>query len=258
MVYEQEKYSVYGISNRRAWIKSHISLSEKIIDIGCGTGWSITLPLIQEKYDVYGFDLCSSSIALGTTYAQDLGIEERRLFCSDFSLITYTPHVVILSEVLEHLEDQSLEHLMQLVHRKIDQKGKVLITVPHGYAWFEIENYIYTRLGIKKIFNFLRIESVIIIIKNKILGFNTVSDRVSTVDSSPHVQRFTYYSLQKRLEKYGFRLKEKKGGVFICGPISNTFFSGFKTIQKINVWLGSKMPWIAADLYFCFEKVSDE
>ncbi len=249
-----QSLSVYGLGNRYQWIKSHLSLSAIIVDIGCGTGASVTLPLLKEGYDVYGFDLCKKSIALGNKNAHSFGVKENRFFCLDFTKSTISPHYVILNQILEHLTNDDLDALIKSIYMRMPLGSKLLVTVPHGYGWYEIDDFLYTKCRFKTVLEKLKLESAIIIVKNKLLGFNTVSNDIATFDCSAHVQKFTFTSLPSRLEKYGFALVEKQGGVFLCGPIFDTLFTGFKSVLKVNIWLAKKLPWISSDLYFCFEK----
>jgi hypothetical protein len=71
----------------------------------------------------------------------------------------------------------------------------------------------------------------------------------STLAVSPHVQRFTYDSIQSLLAKHGFEVSSITGSVLIAGPFSNLFFTGLGPIMKINCLLGQWMPRIAAGFY---------
>ena len=93
----------------------------------------------------------------------------------------------------------------------------------------------------------------VIIAKNKICG-NTIELHPSSLDTSPHVQRFTYRSGATLLKNHGFTVTQKKGGSFLSGPFSNLFFTGFKPIMKLNMILGNWLSPLASDFYIVAEK----
>ena len=103
-------------------------------------------------------------------------------------------------------------------------------------------------------FFWLGIENFIIVLKNKLLGKNTVVEIPSSLDNSPHIQRLTYINLPKKLQKYGFKIIEKRGGSFISGPFSNLLLTGFSLIMEVNMFLGRKLPYLASDFYIAIQK----
>jgi hypothetical protein len=76
----------------------------------------------------------------------------------------------------------------------------------------------------------------------------------STLSTSPHVRRFTMCGIQDKLVEKGFKIIEVKGSVLFCGPFSHVLLTGIKPIMRLNVWLGGKMPKIAAAFYVASRK----
>ena len=242
--------TVYGTQTRYEWFKKFLTSTDKIVDIGCGTGVMITIPLMQEHFDITGLDLDENSIGYGKKLLETNGIEKDRLLCKNFSELAFAPNKIILSQVLEHLNNKQVDELLILLFERLPEGGQLLITVPHGYGWFEFESFLWYKIKLGKIISLLRIEGI----KRKVFGINSIEEHPSSLDSSPHVQRFTYFSLPKMLKKYGFQLKELRGGSLISGPFSNVFFTGFNFIMQLNMFLGRKFPIIASDLYIAVEK----
>ena len=52
-----------------------------------------------------------------------------------------------MSEVLEHLHDDELDALLGEVRSRLAPGGRLLVTVPNGYGWFEMEHFFWWRLG---------------------------------------------------------------------------------------------------------------
>lgn len=246
--------TIYGSLTRYEWFRKFLTPEDKVVDIGCGTGVMITIPLIEENFDIIGLDLDACSIEYGRDLLKKTGLPSDRLICKDFGLVSINPHKIILSEVLEHLNDQQIDGLLTLLANKLQPGGLLLITVPNGYGWFEFESFLWYKLKLGKVVNFLKIENYYIGFKNKVLGFNTVLNLPSSLDHSPHIQRFTYRSLPKLLKKYGFKVKEYRGGSFVSGPFTNLLFTGFSSAMKLNMFLGRKLPFLASDFYIALEK----
>lgn len=246
--------TIYGSLSRYQWIKSFLNKNQKIVDLGCGTGSMITIPLIEDGFDVLGVDLDEKSIKYGQNLLLKKNINLHRLQCCDFRELNFSPDVVILSEVLEHIDNLQLNSLLQDIFEKISLGGIVLITVPNGYGAFELESFIWNKLKVGRVLEWLRLDVCYIIFKNKLLGYNTILNVPSSLDSSPHVQRFTYYSLPRILKKFRFKVISKRGGSLISGPFSNLFFTGFKNIMKLNMILGNFIPWFASDFYIAVKK----
>ena len=246
--------TIYGSLTRYEWIKGFINKNQKIIDLGCGTGAMITLPLLEEEFDVIGVDLCSKSIEYGKNIFKNNNISPERLVCLDLKYVEAIPDVIILSEVLEHLTNEQFDELLKVSFDKLSSQGLILITVPNGWGFFELDSFIWNKLKFGKFLQKLRIEELYIIVKNKILHKNTVISTPSSLDSSPHIQRFTYNNLPKKLKKYGFEIIGQSGGSLISGPLTNLLFTGFDFIMRLNMFLGKKLPYIAADFYVAIQK----
>ena len=71
--------NVYGSVKRLDWIRSQIRPGDRVVDLGCGTGFMITLPLLREGVDVTGVDLDAGSVALGRRILTAAGEDPERL-----------------------------------------------------------------------------------------------------------------------------------------------------------------------------------
>ena len=197
--------NVYGHSKRLDWIRSHISLDHTIVEVGCGTGVMITLPLAQASYDIEGVDLDTSSIQYGRDILKRNGIDQNRLRAINVSDIEARKNVIIASEVLEHLDNQGLTDMLDRVKHKLLPDGLLLVTVPNGYGWFELESFLWFKTGLGWLLERTRIAGSIRWVKSALFSCSREEAYPpSTLADSPHVQRFTYGSIQRTLRQHGF------------------------------------------------------
>jgi len=139
--------TVYGIVKRLRFFLSRIEAERsmrslqpaqvRVLDVGCGTGVNMTIPLANMKYSILGLDADSSSIAQAQKLSKGLtnlqfisGTLENRTFPEPF-------HVVICSEVLEHLANPA--KLLTEIRKNLCGGGLLLLSVPNGFGYFEIE-----------------------------------------------------------------------------------------------------------------------
>ena len=244
------KENIYGHVKRLSWIISNISQGKTIVEFGCGTGSMISLPLTKMGYSVYGLDTDRNSIAFGQELFQKEGFDPENLKIMDLSELDLTPDVIIASEVLEHMHGNELVKALCIIREKLKPDGLLLITVPNGYGWFEMESFVWFKTGIGQLLEHLRIVSFICQLKRLIFGKDIEALYPSTLSNSSHRQRFKYHSIIKLLEDNGFEVIESKGSVFFAGPFSNLFFTGIRPVMKINCTLGYWFPKCASGFYF--------
>ena len=238
--------NIYGHKKRLDWIKHDLTKRQRVLEFGCGTGYMLTFQLLLEGYDAYGVDLDDQSIAYGKEIFGSSGLDSERLINSDIRGLAGNFDVIIASEVFEHISNQDLGLIIELIKKKIVGCGTLIVTVPNGYGWFELESFIWFKLGIGRLFDWLQLTRTLLYLKRKILGSYIDAAYPSTLSSSPHVQRFTFSSIKWLLKKYGFEILKTEGTVFFAGPISNLFFTGIGPLMNANKYLGSKFPRFAS------------
>jgi SAM-dependent methyltransferase len=239
--------NIYGHYSRLEWLRDHLDpQSDHAVELGCGTAVMLSLPLRSWGYDVVGLDLDEVSVAYGRRVMRDAGITEEAVRCQDIADYDGPLTAVIASEVLEHMPDDVLDDVLHVIHRKLGPGGRMLVTVPNGYSWFELESALWFKLGLGRIIEWLRIDDVIWFIKRLLLGRYRDAAHPSTLADSPHVQRFTLRGIMRRLEGAGFEVVEARGSALVCGPFSNMLFTGFRRLMALNVALGRRWPAIAS------------
>jgi 2-polyprenyl-3-methyl-5-hydroxy-6-metoxy-1,4-benzoquinol methylase len=210
----------------------------------------LALPLTRAGFNVIGLDLHSQSIDYGKQLFKREGFEEAKLRACDLSQANELYDVVIASEVLEHIDDSGLADILCVITTHLKLGGQLLITVPNGYGWFEIESYLWFKTGIGWFLERTRIAEAVRWTKSWLFGCSMEEPYPpSTLADSPHVQRFTYNSIQQVLAEQGFEVLSVTGSVLFAGPFSNLFFTGIAPVMKMNCWLGQLMPRWAAGFY---------
>lgn len=113
-----------GVKEARRWVRT-LPPRSSVIDLGCGSGFPITVVLVEEGLDVFGVDAAPSLVA---AFQHNLpgvpivceAVQESRFFDRTFDAILAIGLIFLL-----HIEDQ---------HRLIRQFTKIL--VPGGRLLF--------------------------------------------------------------------------------------------------------------------------
>ncbi|MBS1868516.1 MAG: methyltransferase domain-containing protein [Actinobacteria bacterium] len=246
--------NTYGSVKRLRWIERRLRPGDRILEVGCGTGYMITMPLIAGGHDVRGTDLDARGIVYGREVARAAGLDAERLAAIDLREIDERFDVVILSEVLEHQTDAQAADLLALIHERLVPGGRLLLTVPNGYGWFELESAVWFRARVGALVERLRIDVVVRLLKRRLFGEYVDAVHPSAVDTSPHLQRFTLRSIARRIEDAGFRVTDRTGSVLAAGPFSNLLITGVGPLMALNCRFGSRFPALASGFFVAAER----
>ena len=144
--------NVYGHQQRLHWLRDHLHEGDRVVEFGCGTGRLITLPLRAWGFDVTGVDLDARSIEHGRELLREAGLDPEALQTVDLRELPGPFDAVIASEILEHLDDEELRDSLALIHERLVPGGKLLVTTPNGYSLFELENLLWYRTGVDRLY----------------------------------------------------------------------------------------------------------
>ncbi len=251
--------NIYGNIKRLRWLKKNLTSQQSILEFGCGTGFMITIPLLQAGYDIYGIDIDVNSINYGKNIFKEKNLDQNKLILGDISDHPGDVDVIIASEVLEHLSDSELSLYLDIIKSKLKNNGLFLITIPNGYGWFEVESYLWFKLGLGKIIEATKIDRIIRKAKSYITqndyGYHDIP---SSLSLSPHLQRFTLGSIKKILREKGFSIVNSSGSVLFSGPFSHLLFTGISPITRLNNYLGELFPFMASGFYIASQVITDE
>jgi SAM-dependent methyltransferase len=249
--------TIYGHRGRLEWIRSHLRAEDRVLELGCGTGHLITMPLLRMGHDVVGVDLDEVSISYGRKMLSEAGLDPSALVACDLRDLPGEFDVVIASEVLEHLTDEDLDIVLAAVRERLAPGGKLVVTVPNGYGLFELENFLWYRTGLHQLYTSLRDRALgrgLRRLKGKVATDWSEPEHPMTLADSPHRQRFTWRSIQKLLARAGFETVHARGGVQVCGPFTDMLFSGHARVMALNARLGRVFPRSAAGFYLVGQK----
>ncbi|MBI1870779.1 MAG: class I SAM-dependent methyltransferase [Chlamydiae bacterium] len=125
-----------ALKRRAARLLSGLEVFEgaRILDLGCGDGFYLHLLSELGNYDLYGIDPDDRALKSAKRNLADKKIDLRQ---GKIETLPYEDHFfdrIILSEVLEHLQDDRLG--LKDCYRVLKPGGIVIATVPHAHYPF--------------------------------------------------------------------------------------------------------------------------
>lgn len=241
--------NIYGHTKRLRWILARVPPHATLIELGCGTGYMLSRPLAHMGYDVYGVDMDRDSIDYGRRVFREEGLDPERLQAREIAELDVQADAVIASEILEHVSDADLPSLFGAIRARLKPGGELLVTVPNGRGWFELESFVWFKTGLGSLLRRVGIVRLVVGAKRRLLRAETDLPHPSTLADSPHVRFFTYSSIQSLLRRHGFEITSATASVLFAGPFSNLFFTGIEPVMRLNGALGNRFPRIAAGYY---------
>jgi SAM-dependent methyltransferase len=199
----------------------------KVLDIGCGNGSQLAIPLAAGGYQVTAVDPHLQSIERGRSLAPD--VDFRAGVLSDLPASGY--HCVVISEVLEHLDQP--EELLSAALPYLADSGVLIVTVPNGYGEFEFDRRAYQTLRVDKIVTRLRA---------LIRGGKSMHGMAGSDDDSPHIQRFTLGRLRRAFARNNLLVLESRGMSLFSGPFVAHLLGGSNSFININAAVADYLP----------------
>ena len=218
--------TLYGLNKRLLFISEALApLSDpSILDIGCGTGEFLTLPLARKGWRITGLDIHPASVESATVLAADL--PRAKFVCATLDHVANRFEAIILSEVIEHVSDPHM--LLEKIRLKLKENGVLILTLPNGYGPFEIDQYLSKK-------NFLWIRSLygwyVRRIREKDKAVATHNEE------SPHINFYTWPAIQELIQLSGFRVVKYRARTFIAGDYASVLLHALRVMRVPTEWL---------------------
>ena len=148
--YDHVFHSNHGIQSK--WhhlkflvVKNALGLCGRHLDIGCGPGTLIGL--LDGTGELIGIDVSKNQ----TDYAQSrYGDSLRQFQCSTVEGLPFNDNrfdSISLVELVEHLPEGRIQHLLREVRRVLKPGGKVVLTTPNYSSLWPLLEWLLNRLG---------------------------------------------------------------------------------------------------------------
>jgi len=232
-------HDTYGYEKRLNFFKKNLNdiHPNNILDIGCGTGDLLTIPLslyfLETK--VYGFDSDNISIDMATKNNNYKNL----VFLKDLNIIKNSKfNVVIASEVIEHVEDPHQFLLDLSSYLDNTSKSRIFITLPNGFGPYEFNTLI------ENIFHILKINSLIQNIKKLFITNSIIETQKDTLANSPHLNFFSFSEISDLFDNAGLKIIKYEPRTFLCGP----HFSRIIELLNLTKWNESFVKYLPKQL----------
>lgn len=203
--------------------------SERVLDVGCGTG--DLGYLIRQKYDceVFGIDLNKYAVKQARKIkvkARLSDLEKRWPYQKDYF------DLVISVQVVEHLLNP--DHFLKESKRVLKPNGLLVISTPNLAAWF---NRIVFLAGFQPFF--LEASTV-----DKTVGLSFTRSMTPAREPLGHIKVFTLAAIKDLFWLHGLKIKEVLGGS--AGYLPNFmkpldyFFSFFPSLATDLIIIGER------------------
>ena len=246
-----ESENLWGYAKRLRFVEEVIEESFKerkpdslrILDVGCGNGSQLALPLARRGFQVTGIDIDARSIEHAKQLAQDL--RDATFVCGDVAELKTKPFdVVILAEVLEHMTEPRRLLLDSAKH--LSEDGIVIVTVPNGYGEFEIDS---------RFFQLFRLQRLVDALAKS--GRETVA--ATDNHESGHVQSFTRRRLRRLFAECSLAVFREGSASFLAGPVIGHTLARSSRFIDWNSRVTDKLPFaFASGWYFALRRAKSE
>jgi 2-polyprenyl-3-methyl-5-hydroxy-6-metoxy-1,4-benzoquinol methylase len=259
--------TAFGVVKRLRFIVDHLELERerlslradetRVLDMGCGTGTYVTIPLAQMGYSVLGVDADQASVDRARQNAAIAGVAATEFVCGSLDKAPRVPfHAVICSELLEHLS--SPVEFIAALHPFLTDFGLLILTVPNGYGYFELESAV-ARLWPKLPHYADRLERWLIrafgsaALKTRHYveygGLDSDRDRrrneleqSSLAADQRHYQKFTPEKILRVISDGGFEVTSFGNNTFLAGNVLNALLRSGDKILSLNGRVATALP----------------
>ncbi len=224
----------------------------EVLDIGCGNGVNVSLPVAERGFKVTGIDPHGPSIEAARSwrilpnirFLKENFSEHRAERLYDF---------VILSDVLEHVPDPELA--IQAALRNLKPGGEVLISVPNGHGPFEIEQFLIRRGVLSPLLSLTRWVVSLGVRTKKTVRRGSVGPAPAgpppSNEECTHVQFFSLQGFERLLRTQGLVIEQRVNGAWFGGDLSYFLFYFVPILIPITLRVADVLPpFLVSSWYF--------
>jgi 2-polyprenyl-3-methyl-5-hydroxy-6-metoxy-1,4-benzoquinol methylase len=239
---------LWGYGKRLRFVRTIISDSFatrspdkiRVLDIGCGNGSQLAMPLSKHGYDLTGIDTDERSIEKAQSLSW--GVSNAHFVFGQLTDLAPKSRfdVVILSEVLEHLNEP--KDLLALAVDRMERDGVLIVTVPNGYGEFEIGSWLFRGLRVQRLVDAIAKDG------REVVG-STENQECG------HIQFFTRKRLNRLFRSCGLTIMREASGSFLAGPFVGHTLARSRRFIGWNARITDKLPFsLASSWYFALRR----
>ena len=223
-----------------------------VLDIGCGSGIAITMPIASLGFRILGVDMYKPAIE----YAKRVNTFSNLSFlCEEVEKVSINEpfDIIICADILEHLEEPL--SVLRKLYTLLENEGLLIASVPNGFGPFEIEKFLTEKTGLLKITTLSL--SLLGKCKRALVGKKRVTrNPIPYNEECGHVHFFTMRVFAALLSSAKFKIVKVKHGSFIGAPFSEIFLGRLPWFVKWNVKFADSLPyWAVSVWYLCCKKI---
>lgn len=248
----EERENLWGYAKRLRFVRGVIAdafperkASElRVLDVGCGNGSELALPLMRDGFQVVGVDLDERSIEHARSLMK--GALNARFVCGRVEELARERafDIVILSEVLEHTTEPRELLAASIPH--LAEEGVMIVTVPNGYGEFEMDSWMFRALRLQRVVDALA--------RNKVEVVGATDNQ-----ESGHVQFFTQRRLKSLFAECGLKVFRESGGSLLCGPVAGHVLGRSENFIRWNARVTDRLPLLfSSSWYFALRRKPEE
>lgn len=223
---DQSQECTYGLVKRLRFVEEFITEQgpKSVLDIGCGTGNNLTVPLARRFPEVrfVGADADPTSIEFARTHNAAANLEFR---LTEELAADERFDLIIASEVIEHVEEP--KRFLEFLNGRLAPGGRIVLTLPNGYGPFEFGSFVQTVLDLAGLLRILQR------IKHALVGRRASPSDAGGADAaagdaaaaaghdtlalSPHLNYFSFSTIRRLIESAALRVERYRPRTFLCG-----------------------------------------
>lgn len=205
----------------------------RILEVGCGSG-NIARPLASLGHNLIATDVDIESVkhTRRNPIPPSLNVA---VMDACAGLASEKFHVVVCSEVLEHLKFPDIA--IDGIKKSLLPGGLLIATVPNGFGPWELSNKILGK--VRKVLGNFGLTNILRKIKRSI--FHTARNDWSTLNPyTPHIQFFTFKKFSLLLQNSGFAIEKSAHSNFLLPALQ--IIDRVKFLEKIDSDIADRLP----------------